>query len=120
MDVIALQGIRVKGKHGVDPREREHEQPFIVDLTLELDLSAAARSDDLRDTVNYAEIHARVVRTVRSRSFSLLERLADAIFETVFTDHRITAAVVHIAKPELLEGATPAVRLRRENPNVHR
>ncbi len=120
MDVIALRNIRVNGKHGVNPGERDREQPFVVDLEMEADLAAAARSDDLSDTVNYAAVHAAVVRTVQSRSFALLEGLAEAILEAIFTNDRIVAAHVRVAKPELLDGATPSVGLRRENPNVRR
>ncbi len=115
MDLIVLRGIRVDGKHGAYAEEREREQPFDIDLELELDLERAAHSDDLADTVNYASVRDTVARVVRGHSFQLLERLADAILYEVFADARIRGARVSIAKPEILDGATPVVILRRTN-----
>jgi dihydroneopterin aldolase len=116
MDVIALHGIRAYGKHGANPGERDREQPFDLEIVAEMDLSAAQHSDELGDTLNYDELHQRVTRMVQSTSFALLERLAGEILREIFADSRVARAEVQIAKPALLDGATPSVRLRRENP----
>lgn len=116
MDVIALTGVRAYGRHGANPGERDAEQPFDLDVLLELDLGAASYSDDLGDTLNYAELHQRIVGIVQSTSFMLLERLAAEIVNAIFRDPRVVRADVSIGKPQLLDGATPSVRLRRENP----
>lgn len=115
MDVIAISGVRVYGRHGANLGERDNEQAFDIDVRLELDLSAAARSDELSDTLNYAEVHGRVVEIVQSTSFLLLERLAAEILNALFLDVRVARADVRIAKPGLLDGATPSVQLSREN-----
>ena len=115
MDVIALRGIRARGKHGANPGEWDREQPFDVDLELQLDLSGAERSNDLSQTVNYADVHKRVIAVVTGRSYVLLEKLAGAILDEIFRDPRIAAASICVAKPELLDGATPSVTLHRKN-----
>jgi dihydroneopterin aldolase len=112
-DTIELRGIRAWGHHGADPREQDVAQPFDVDLVLEVDLRAARASDALADTVNYAELHASVVRTVARERCALLERLGELILDAVMTDPRIARARVAIAKPRLLAGATPVVTLHR-------
>jgi len=114
MDRIVLHDIIVHGRHGVYPKEREIAQPFRIDLVLQLDLSKAAASDDLGDTINYAALHRRIVEIVATRSYALLERLAAAILDEIATDERIRSADISIAKPGLLDGATPSVRLVRE------
>lgn len=116
MDVITLAGLRTFGRHGANPGERDSEQPFDIDIRVEMDLSAAASSDELGDTLNYAELHQRVIGIVQSTSFLLLERLAAQVLHEIFRDPRVARAQVHIAKPQLLDGATPGVRLSRENP----
>jgi len=113
MDRITLRGVRAFGRHGANPGERDHPQPFEVDLALYVDARAAQRSDRLEDTVNYADVHRRVVRIVETESFVLLERLAAAIADDLFQDARIERAEVTIAKPNLLDGATPAVTIVR-------
>ncbi len=114
LDRIELRGIRAWGRHGANPGEQDVAQPFAIDLTLELDLAAARSSDALADTVNYAEVHASIVRIVAHERFALLERLGEAILDEVAADPRIARAVVSIAKPGLLAGATPVVTLVRE------
>lgn len=112
-DCIAIRGIRAHGKHGALPGERDREQAFDIDIELELDLSAARASDNLTNTVDYARLHEIVVRAVRERSFALLERLADEITRDVLAaDSRIAVVHVTVAKPQLLDGATPSVTVR--------
>ncbi len=82
-----------------------------------LDLSPAARSDELADTVDYDTVHQTIVRIVAERSYDLLERLAAELLDSILADTRIAAARVRIAKPNRLVGATPAVRLHRKNPS---
>ena len=111
-DAIELRDVRAYGRHGADPHERDHPQAFDLGLRLEVDLAAARATDDLSATVDYAALHARIVAIVRTESFALLERLGDVILTDVMRDQRILAAELTIAKPRLLAGATPVVRLR--------
>jgi dihydroneopterin aldolase len=117
MDRITLRGVRASGRHGANPGERDREQPFEIDAVIELDLHVAQASDDLADTLDYANLHDRLVHVVASTSFALLERLAGELLATIFTDARAVRAEITIAKPCLLEGATPSVTLARENPH---
>ena len=116
MDEITIGGIRVFGRHGVYRGEKDRPQAFDVALKLHVDLGAASCSDRLADTIDYAAIHRRVVAIVQQRSFDLLERLGAEILNAVFEDERVRAAEVSIGKPELLDGATATVTLRRSRP----
>jgi len=120
MDVIELRGITAQGRHGANPGERDAEQAFDVDLKLELDLSDGERSDALKQTVDYAALHANVVKVISGHSYALLERLAGAIMNEIFLSSRVARAEVRVGKPRLLDGATPSVTLRRENPRFNR
>jgi dihydroneopterin aldolase len=111
-DRIELRGIRAYGRHGANPGERDHPQAFDLDLALEVDLSAARRSDRLADTLDYAALHGAILGLVRERSYALLERLGDEILAEIMHDPRVASAALTIAKPGLLGGATPAVTLR--------
>ena len=61
-------------------------------------------------------LHERITGIVQSTSFALLERLAGEVLRAIFTDARVARAQVEIGKPALLDGATPSVRLVRDNP----
>lgn len=107
--------MRVFGRHGANPGERDQPQPFDVDLTIDADVGPARRSDALEDTIDYSEIEARVRSIIETTSFALLERLGQEILDAVMTDQRIKGAAIAIGKPGLLAGATPVVRLHARN-----
>lgn len=111
---IALRNVRALGRHGADPGERQHEQPFDIDLVVELGRNGVELTDELSDTLDYAALHRRLVTIVSSTSFALLERLARALLDAVFEDERVRYAMLTIAKPKILAGATPSVTLERQ------
>ena len=113
MDEIAITGIRAYGRHGAYAGEKDRPQAFDVALKLQVDLVAASQSDQLADTIDYAEIHRRVVAVVEERSFDLLERLGTEVLDIAFEDELVRAAEVSIGKPGLLDGATATVTVRR-------
>ncbi|MNL37171.1 Dihydroneopterin aldolase [compost metagenome] len=80
--------------------ERKLGQRFYVDLELELDLQAAGRSDDLTLTVNYAEVHFLVKKIVETKSFKLIEALAEYIASSLLDTYTVINAVtVKVTKP---------------------
>jgi dihydroneopterin aldolase len=98
-DRIEVRGLRVMGVHGVLPREREAAQPFSLDLDVWLEVTDAAHSDDLADTVDYGALVARAAALVEQRSFSLLERLAGVVADDLLAaDGRIDGVEVTVRK----------------------
>lgn len=57
MDKVYVEGMEFYGYHGVFTEENKLGQRFKVDLTAELDLSKAGQTDDLEQTINYAELY---------------------------------------------------------------
>lgn len=98
MDRIRISGLRELGVHGVLPEEQVRPQPFEVDVELVVDVSAAGKSDDLDDTVDYAAVCEAVSRVVSSEQYRLLERLASRIAEVCRADPRVVSAIVEVRK----------------------
>lgn len=109
LESIALRGIRAWGRHGANAGEQDVPQPLDIELHLMVDVRAARTSDALSDTVDYAALHALVTRLVATERYRLLERLGESILSAVMLDQKIALASVTIAKPGLLDGATPSV-----------
>ena len=109
---IRILGMRFWGRHGADPGERDRPQPIDVDVDMTCDLQAAAASDDLADTIDYAGVYRRCERVVSEGSYTLLESIAGHIMTAVMHDSRVLEATVRVRKPRLLDGATPEVELR--------
>lgn len=99
-DRISLSGLRGFGRHGVYADERAAGQRFVVDVVLVLDTAAAARSDDVADTVHYGDLAARVLAVVEGDPVNLLETLAQRIADTCLGDPRVDDVAVTVHKPE--------------------
>lgn len=99
-DRITLTGLRVRGRHGVYDVERVRGQEFVIDVVLELDLSVAARTDDIADTVHYGELADRLVAIAAGEPVHLIETLADRLVAECLRDDRVAAATVTVHKPQ--------------------
>jgi dihydroneopterin aldolase len=116
MDLILVPGLRALGVHGVLPEEKVRAQPFEVNLELSVDLSRAGQSDDLSDTVSYADVIESVERVITHERFELIERLAQRIADVCRSDARVTQVVVEVRKlrpPVPVEVGHVAVRIVR-------
>ena len=114
-DRIELRGLTVRGNHGVFDHERRDGQDFVIDITVWIDLAAAAVSDDLSDTFDYGVLAQRAAAVVAGPPRNLIETVAAEIADDVMTDHRVHA--VEVAGPGGAGGAgscrlTPPVQRR--------
>lgn len=121
MSVIEVRGLVVLGTHGCLEHERRDPQPFEVDLDVETDFAPAARSDDLRDALDYSVLIDKVAARVQTGHFELLEALAQAIATEVLADERVREVTVALRKlrpPLAVQLRTVGVRVvaRREGP----
>ena len=117
MDSITLHGIEVWAQHGVQPEERVHGQPFVLHVTLELDLAEAAQHDDIATTVDYATIASEVAEVATSGPHHLLETVASAVLDRLLAHPRVHGAEVTIEKPHAplpVPAAGVSVTMRRE------
>ena len=80
--IIELEGMEFTAYHGCLEQEKVRGNSFTVDFRGELDLSAAAESDNLNDTVNYADIH-EIVSYEMSIPSELLENVAGRIVKAI-------------------------------------
>ena len=115
-DRIALTGLRVRGQHGVFDFERRDGQDFVVDVVLELDVSIAAASDELADTVDYGVLAQGLASVVEGEPVNLLETLAERLAAVCLADERVVAATITVHKPQApipLAFADVAVTIRR-------
>jgi dihydroneopterin aldolase len=99
LDRLAVTGIEAFGHHGVLDVERRVGQVFVADLVLVLDTRAAARSDDLQDTVDYGSLVGKVKNAIESDPVDLIERLAQRLADICLEDPRVRRAEVTLHKP---------------------
>jgi len=113
MDRIFVEGLALRGRHGVNHKEREEEQGFLIDISVQFDTALAVQSDNIADTADYTKFVEIARECVEQRSFYLIERLADTIARRILEDSRVALVSVTIRKPEVLESGTPGVTIIR-------
>ena len=100
-DLIEIKGIKSFGYHGVLESEKVTGQDFYVDVVLVVDLSRASVTDDVFDTINYAEVTDLVVREITGEPVSLIEKLAGNIADRIKATYPQAATVsVTVHKPQ--------------------
>jgi len=99
-DRIALRGVTAHANHGVYAFERERGQTFSVDAVLEVDTRAAAVSDDLDKTVNYAELAQKLYAVLTGEPVNLLETLAQRLADVCLADPLVDAVEITVHKPQ--------------------
>ncbi|MGH8926713.1 MAG: dihydroneopterin aldolase [Acidimicrobiia bacterium] len=99
-DAIKIAAIEVFAFHGVMDEEKEKGQRFLIDLEMRFDLSAAAASDRLDETVDYGVMATKVHDLVASARWDLIETVAERVAESVLAEPRIESVIVTVHKPE--------------------
>jgi dihydroneopterin aldolase len=100
--IVELAGLRLFGRHGVYPEERERGQTFLFDV--ELDVGDRGASDRIEDAVDYGEV-ARCVREISDgRAYDLLEALAGAVADELVARFSPARVRVRVRKPEVRPG----------------
>ena len=66
---IIIEGLRLYAYHGVLPQERKVGAYFTIDAEINTDFSSAIETDDLRGTLNYADISGVFGRRVQRVQF---------------------------------------------------
>jgi dihydroneopterin aldolase len=106
-DRIFITGLSLHAYHGVMTHEAKVGQSFTIDLELDIDLSEAARSDKVADTVSYDKVVECASAAFVAQRFKLIEtvagRVADAVLEKF---PRVRSVNVTIHKPHAPIAAT--------------
>ena len=98
MGYIHINTIRLYAYHGCLPEERKIGSDYTVDLKVRADLSKAASSDSLEDTVDYVEMH-KIVKEEMAIPSDLLEHICKRISDRVLEDlHLIDEVEVRVTK----------------------
>lgn len=98
---IRMEGLKFYAFHGVLPQENLVGAYYHVDLKLKTDFTHAAETDELEDTVSYADIFT-VVKEEMAIPSKLLEHVCQRIASRIFHDFPTIEAI--------------DIRLYKENP----
>jgi dihydroneopterin aldolase len=115
MDRVKLEGLAIDASVGVYEFEHQVRQRLEIDVTAEIDLTEAGRSDRLEAGLDYDGIARHCREVVAERHHQLIESIAESIAARVLHDERVDRVEVRVAKPGAVPDArTVAVEIRRQ------
>lgn len=116
MDAIIVEGLKVETVVGCFAWERQILQPLMLDLMISTSLEQASKSDDLADTLNYAEICDLAAEVIQQAAPELIEHAARLVLEALFTRFEAIERIqITIRKPAILPQANSVgIRLERQ------
>lgn len=89
---IHINGIHLHACHGVLPQERLTGNEYIVNVKIKYDISKAMESDNVADTLNYAEAYATIKEEMQKPS-KLIEHVAGRIARRLLNEHKEATSV---------------------------
>lgn len=113
---VYIKNLRLHAFHGVLPQERIVGNDYVLNIVIDYPIAQACLSDDVCDTVNYAEV-AEIAKTEMQKQSNLLEnvayRIAKAIRSAFPLTHSVTVDIRKVTPPMSVDsdGAGVAVTL---------
>ncbi len=117
-DVIFVENLELDVNIGVGEAEREEVQPVLANFCVFTDTSAAARSGNLVDTIDYYRMAGTIRDYAESNSWKLLETLAEELCQLCLKKFELEKIELKLEKPAVLKGAaTAGVQITRTASN---
>jgi len=105
LDQILIKDLRLRCVIGISEFERREKQDVTINVTVWSNLKEAAKTDDIRRTVDYKEITKDIIKLVEGSEFRLVETLAQKVAESCLRHPRVKKVRVTVEKPGALRFA---------------
>ena len=106
MATVFIENLRVETLIGLCDWERKAQQVLFFDIAMEVDVAAAAASDDLQGTVDYAAVAEQLQAFVKASDCLLLERLLQLLLDYLLAQHTaIDTLTLTVRKPQAIAAA---------------
>ena len=99
MDIIYLNNLRIDAVIGVNEWERCAKQALVLDVEMGTDVTRAAASDSVRDTIDYKAVAHRLAACVQDSRFELLETLAEHVAGIILKEFNVKWCRLRLNKP---------------------
>ena len=95
---VHIDGIRLHARHGVLPQEQLTGNDYIINVRVGYDISRAMQTDDVADTLNYAEVY-NIIKDEMSVPSKLIEHVAGRIADRLMDSYsQISSVMLRITK----------------------
>ncbi|KTC90644.1 dihydroneopterin aldolase [Fluoribacter dumoffii] len=103
MDTLNIKGLNVSTRIGVYAWEQRINQQLLIDISIDADFSSC--QEDLAKTLDYEALCRSVTGYVESKSFQLIETVANEVAELIKKQFTPSQVTVGISKPHAIKNA---------------
>jgi len=105
MDIVYIKELQVETVIGIYDWEREIRQLVSLDLEMGADISRAAQSDRIEDTLDYKAVAKRLIGFIGDSEFELVETMAEQIATLVLNEFNVPWLRLRLSKPGAVRDA---------------
>jgi dihydroneopterin aldolase len=105
-DRVFIKDLRVETVIGIFDWEREIKQAVSLDVEMAFDIRAAAKSDDIEDTLDYKAVAKRLIQVVQASEFQLVESLAERCAALILGEFPVDWLRLKLSKPGAVRGSS--------------
>ena len=106
MDRVFIEDLRIQTVIGVFDWEREITQTVSLNLEMGFDISKAAKSDSIGDTLDYKSVSKRLINFVEESEYQLVEALAEECARIVLNEFPVSWLRLKLSKPGAVRGSS--------------
>ena len=115
MDKVIIQDLKVQGILGIHDWERVTTRKIVINATIFTDTQPAAKSDDIKDCVNYSEMAKKLRAHAEHAARMTVEALANDLAEICLQDPKVLKVIIRVDKPGAVpEADSVGVEVERE------
>ncbi len=107
-DLIFLNDFLVQANIGVYTQEKKTTQPLRINVVAKVKNPRNINDDNLQSVVCYNQISKKIKKIIKSGHTTLLEKLAEKIFQECFKNKRIETMKIRLEKLDAIQDAESA------------
>lgn len=111
-DLLTITDLELWTRIGVTKAEREAEQRILMTVAMELDTKAAAKSDDVKKSINYSDVTADLKECAKKER-KTIERFAENIAQMILRKYPAMKVMVNVKKFAVPESAHVSISINR-------
>jgi dihydroneopterin aldolase len=112
---IGISDLKVNCIIGIYPHERKVNQDLFLDITIKYDFQNARKTENVNDTIDYANLAEMVTNLGIKKQYQLIETFAEDAADLVLNNFSVNEISIKIKKPGAIKNAAyPFVEITRK------
>ncbi len=113
-DKIFIQELKIPCLIGIFDWERKKKQIVSINIEFPSSILKAAKTDNIKDAVDYKKIAKRTIEFVSQSKFYLIEALIERLAALLLKEFELSEVTLQIEKPGAIRGAkTVGIKITR-------